>query len=55
MKNINPDYIKVYNSFLKDPTNQEIDGFASHQPVLINAIKQFDKPILLEYQIVIRS
>jgi hypothetical protein len=42
------DYYKVYNTYLENPTELLIDGFASHQPVLVELLKSISEPKVIE-------
>lgn len=37
---INSQYLSVWNKFIVDTNDQNVDGFASHQPVLVTLLKQ---------------
>jgi len=42
------DYYKVYKTYLENPTELLIDGFASHQPVLMTLLNKIKKAKVLE-------
>lgn len=46
---INNEYFKVYNDYLQNPNNTNcLDGFASHQPILVELLKRIEKPKVIE-------
>lgn len=44
----NPEYTKVYNIYKERPNDQNVDGYASHQPVLMALLKKIENPMVLE-------
>jgi len=42
------DYYQVYKTYLEKPTELLIDGFASHQPVLMTLLNKIEKAKVLE-------
>lgn len=42
------DYYQVYNNYLKNPNELLVDGFASHQPVLMTLLNRIKNPKVIE-------
>ena len=45
---MNKKYYQVYESYTNNPNELLVDGYASHQPILMKLLNSFDKPKVLE-------
>jgi hypothetical protein len=41
MKSIDEKYLEVWDKFTKNPNDQNVSGFASHQPVLVTLLQKY--------------